>query len=212
VTADELPGVHSRVVRALAGGGPAAPPALHARIDALVRRSTRPARRYRRAAPIAVAASLALVAVLALAGSGESTHNELARLATRPAAQPSPAADPRQPTQLARRFENVAYPNWSDEFDWDPAGARTDRVAGRRTDTVFYVHTHHRIAYTIVAGPPLGVPAGADSVRVGGVEIHRFRDGPLDVVTFVRNGRTCVLSGDVHDPDTLLKLAAWRAT
>jgi hypothetical protein len=30
----------------------------------------------------------------------------------------------------------------------------------------------------------------------------------MDVVTFERNGRTCVLSGDVHDPDTLVKLAS----
>jgi hypothetical protein len=27
------------------------------------------------------------------------------------------------------------------------------------------------------------------------------------VVTWERNGRTCVLSGDVHDPFTLVKLA-----
>jgi hypothetical protein len=34
--------------------------------------------------------------------------------------------------------------------------------------------------------------------------------GRQDVVTFERNGRTCVLSGDVHDPDTLVKLASWE--
>jgi hypothetical protein len=90
------------------------------------------------------------------------------------------------------------------------SGARRDRVAGRDADTVFYLHTHHRISYTIVAGPPLSPPAGADSVSIDGITIHRFRDGPRDVVTFERGGHTCVLSGEVHNPATLLKLAAWR--
>jgi hypothetical protein len=47
-------------------------------------------------------------------------------------------------------------------------------------------------------------------MSAGGLELRRFRLGRQDVVTFERNGRTCVLSGDVHDPDTLVKLAAWK--
>jgi hypothetical protein len=45
-------------------------------------------------------------------------------------------------------------------------------------------------------------------LNVNGVKLYRFRLGAQDAVAFERNGRTCVLSGKVHDPDTLVKLAA----
>jgi hypothetical protein len=112
---------------------------------------------------------------------------------------------------LQREFAGVTFPDWERAHGWRAVGARRDRVDGQATDTVFYFHTHHRIAYTVVDGPPLEPPAEASRVSVGGVDLHRFRDGPLDVVMFVRGGHSCVLSGDVHDPRTLLKLASWRA-
>jgi hypothetical protein len=199
---------HARVVRALRDGGPAPPDGFVERIDALAR-APNPARR-RPLVPVLAGAVVAAVLVVVAVTPGGSTATDLARLVTQPAAERAPSIDLGRPAELRRGFAGVSYPNWASEFRWYADGARGDRVAGRRTDTVFYVHTHHRIAYTIVAGRPLRAPSYASTVRVGGLEIHRFRDGPRDVVMFERDGRTCVLSGEVHDPATLVKLAAWK--
>jgi hypothetical protein len=62
----------------------------------------------------------------------------------------------------------------------------------------------------VISGAPIEPPADAETLNARGLQLHRFRLGRQDVVTFERNGRTCVLSGDVHDPDTLVKLASWK--
>jgi hypothetical protein len=104
----------------------------------------------------------------------------------------------------------VTYPYWTQKFGWQMAGQRTDSIDGRATRTVFYRHTHHRIGYTVVSGKPLKRPAGAERLVVDGVEMYRYRDGRNTVVTFERNGHTCVLAGYVHSATTLPKLASWN--
>jgi hypothetical protein len=147
---------------------------------------------------------------LLLTAPGASTTISLARVVTHGPAGPAPGIELGRPELLKRRFEGVTFPNWTGRFDWIAVGSREDSVGGRRAATVFYHHTHHTIAYTVVAGEPLRPPASAARERVGGVVVHRFRDGPRDVVMFVRGGRTCVLAGEVHNPLTLVRLAAWR--
>jgi hypothetical protein len=219
---DEIPERHRRAVRALHSGGPAAPAALHRRVEA-VRRRGRAAvprrveteRRAPRAwrlgavAAVATAAALALIVGLVSLGGGPSVE-AVASFSLRPATQPTPAPDPSQPALLRRELERVAFPNWSAEFGWKADGARSDTVDGRRADTVFYTHKGHRISYTVIAGDPIDPPGQATAIGAGGVELHRFRDGPRDVVVFTRGGRTCVLAGDVIHDDTLVKLASWR--
>ena len=46
---------------------------------------------------------------------------------------------------------------------------------------------------------------------VNGLTMLAYKDGRRDVVTFERNGRTCVLAGVVHRRSTLVKLASWKA-
>ena len=62
----------------------------------------------------------------------------------------------------------------------------------------------------MISGPTIEPPADAEVLTARGVELHRFRLGRQDVVTFERGGQTCVLSGAVHDPDTLVQLASWE--
>jgi hypothetical protein len=62
----------------------------------------------------------------------------------------------------------------------------------------------------VVSGRPLEPPGHAERFVVNGLEIRAYTDGPRDVITFRRNGRTCVLAGAVHRRSTLLKLAAWK--
>jgi hypothetical protein len=194
----EVPAHHQRVIAALQAGGPAMPDHLLPGVQAL---QVRPARRtwgLRPALAGGLAAALAIVVavVLSLSGSRDSGVVTAAGLSERPS------------TQTAQRsFAGITYADWGARFRWFKVGGRTDVVEGRRTSTVFYRHTHHRIAYTVFAGRPIEPPDDAAVLRANGLELHRFKLGTQDVVTWVRNGRTCVLSGDVHNPFTLVKLA-----
>jgi hypothetical protein len=203
---------HQRVHRLLNGGGPATPPTLHASLRAL-RAPAAPRRRPGRLALAGAVAVTTLVAVLAIAltaGSPSSpTVAEAAAVATRAATAPSPTRDAAHPTLTRASFDGVRYPDWEERFGWRVAGQRTDSIGGRATRTVFYRHTHHRVGYTVISGEPLKRPAGAQRLVVNGLEMYRYRDGRNTVVTFVRNGHTCVLAGYVHFASTLPKLASW---
>jgi hypothetical protein len=192
-----LPERHLRVVTALQAGGPGVPQSLLRQalaVEARPRPSVRPAL----AGAVALAMTLVVIAVLALNGPSGVSAMDAALLSPLPAERATQAPS----------FEGVSYPDWSRAFGWRKAGQRTDELGGRRTTTAFYRHTHHRIGYTVISGRPIDPPDGADVVTVNDTELHRFRLGEQDVVTFIRNGHTCVLSGKVHRASTLVKLAA----
>jgi hypothetical protein len=216
-----VPEHHRRVIRALQAG-PRAPDRLHRRIEQMYAEAARrpprmPALRgrgmprwsLRPALAAGVAAILAVALVVAL-GGGESRVVQAAELSLKPSTEPPPPTNLERPALVERSFAGVRFPAWSGKFGWRTDGARSDELDGRETVTVYYKHTHHRIGYTVIAGPPVEPPDDAETLNARGLELRRFRLGRQDVVTFVRNGRTCVLSGDVHDPDTLVKLSSWK--
>ena len=221
----QLPEHHRRVILALQSG-PRAPDRLHRRVqelqaEAAERRPRMPALPHlgmprSRLRPAVVAATAVAVLVIALVvalfagGPGGSRVVQAAELSLSPSTEPAPPTNLEQPALIERSFAGVTFPAWSGKFGWRTDGARSDRVDGRRTTTVYYTHTHHRIGYTVISGRTIAPPEDAEMLTVRGLELHRFRLGVQDVVTFERNGRTCVLSGDVHDPDTLVKLASWK--
>ncbi len=203
-----------RVHRLLSSGGPATPPAVRVGLQRV--RAPSPPRRSH-ASRVALAGATALVAfaiVLALSINGGAptvpTVGDAAAPSARAATAPAPARDSRHPALLRASFAGVTYPYWKQHFGWRTSGERTDTIDGRTARTVFYRHTHHRIGYTVVSGEPLKRPAGAERLVVDGVEMYRYRDGRNTVVTFKRNGRTCVLAGYVHFATTLPKLASWN--
>jgi hypothetical protein len=208
---------HERVHRLLSTAGPATPPALRARLDEQSARAAAPARRVRpRTALAGAVATVAVAAVLALTlvaelGNG-LTVAEAARPSALAATAPAPAQDARRPTLLRASFAGVTYPDWNKQFGWRTTGRRHDSLDGGRTaETVFYQHTHHRIGYTVVSGKPLKAPGHAQRYEANGLVMLAYKDGRRDVVTFERDGRTCVLAGVVHQRATLLKLASWKA-
>ena len=213
-----VPEHHRRVIQALQSG-PRAPDRLHRRIEAMEpggawRLPRMPALRDRsalrpwlRPALVTAVLAVALVAALSLGTSGSSRVVQAAELSLSPSTEAPPPTNRQEPALLRRSFAGVTFPAWSGKFGWRTDGARSDELDGRETQTVFYKHTHHRIGYTVISGQTIEPPEDAEELNVGGVELHRFRLGRQDVVTFERGGRTCVLSGDVHDPDTLVKLA-----
>jgi len=185
---------------------------LRARIRAQSAPPVRPQRRRRFAIAGALAgavAAAALAAVLIVPSGQSPTVVEAARLSDGPATE-SVGADTDNERLLAADVEGVPFPNWSDEFGWREDGTRTDRLDGRSARTVFYERGDKRVAYTIVSGKGIPAPGGSRPATRNGVRFHALADGGRRVVTWWRDGRTCVLSSaDVGDPQ-LIKLASWK--
>jgi anti-sigma factor RsiW len=156
------------------------------------------------------AAALALGLVLPGALQGGPSVADAAALAQKPPSQAAPTGIPGTPQLLRASVDGVPFPNYAAKFGWKPAGARQDDPSGRRATTVYYEKGARRIAYTIVSGDALDPPSGARVTRRGGVEYRTFRDDGRAVVTWKRNGHTCVLSGTVVRPEELVTLADWR--
>jgi anti-sigma factor RsiW len=204
---------HRRTAAALRGSGASPPADLRRRLQA--RASPAPRRRWATRRQVAVAGGLAALvlgfgATLSGLRRAEPSATGAAALAARPATEPAPPQRAARPELLARDVEGVAFPAWGAKFGWQPRGARTDALDGRRAVTVFYEHEGHRIGYTILSGPPLDAPVDARRSRVRGVELASWRDGMRSVVMFERGGHTCVIAGHVIHADTLPKLATWR--
>jgi anti-sigma factor RsiW len=158
----------------------------------------------------AAAVLLALILVLPGAFSGGPSVADAAALAEKPPTQAAPGGVPDVPQLLRAEVDGVPFPNYAAKFGWKPVGARQDDPSGRGATTVYYEKDGRTIAYTIVSGDSLDRPSDARSTMRGGVEFRTFRDDGRTVVTWERNGRTCVLSSKSVPPAELLMLADWR--
>jgi hypothetical protein len=196
-----------------------APAELHASVQSLVAaessQKTRP-RSSRRLVPVAAAAvaAVALVAVLlASSGSSAPTVNQAALLALRQPTEPAPAESPGRSPKLQRAAAGITFPYWRHELGWNTSGARNDRFASRSATTVFYTPASPaggtaRVGYTILSGTALALPK-AHAVEHRGVRYLVLSDHGATVVTWRRNGHTCILAARGVAPKTLLHLAAW---
>ncbi len=66
------------------------------------------------------------------------------------------------------------------------------------------------MAYEIVSGAPLRLGASAGRTWRQGVGFRTLSSPRGAVITWMRDGHTCVLVGNHAALPTLLKLAAWR--
>ncbi len=190
-----------------------APASLRARVDALTEGAPSgdaPGRRRGRrlgralALPAATALAVVIAAVVILAGgtTGGPTVPQATHLALSAATLPAPAVDPANPGLLRISSDGIPFSNWA---GWYPVGARTDTVDGRRMVTVFYrAPDGTRVGYTIVARPPLEKGESRDGYTVSYTLGHQ---GSARLVTWVRDGRTCVIAGQSVTYPTLLRLA-----
>jgi anti-sigma factor RsiW len=165
---------------------------------------------------LGLAATLAaLAAIVGLAGTGPAAPT--VALAATVAARPAVASVGEPPDDTVRlpgvRAAGLPFPYWEDRFGWRATGARTDRVDGRAMTTVFYRRGGRQIAYTIVSGRTLA--PGTSPVRAltrARTELATFStNSGRHVVTWMRRGHTCVLSGQNVPLKALLELASWRA-
>jgi anti-sigma factor RsiW len=208
----ERQGVALEALRGTADTG--APARLRARVDRQ-RAGVRAAGRRGRVViggAIATAAAVLLALILVLPGSfsGGPSVADAAALAEKPPTQAAPGSVPGTPQLLRAEVDDVPFPNYAAKFGWKPVGARHDDPSGRGATTVFYEKEGRTIAYTIVSGDALDHPSDAHSTTRGGVEFRSLRDDGRAVVTWERDGNTCVLSSKSASPAELLELADWR--
>jgi hypothetical protein len=206
-----------RVVQALhqARATERAPARLRTRIEAArPSRAAAARRRFAYAGGVAVALAavvLALVLALPSGAPGGPSVSDAAALANRGPTMAAPVPDPSHPRALL--YQNVGevyFPNWNTHLGWHAVGARTDTLHGRAAVTVYYRSNNRMIAYTIVNSPPLSQPSGKETWR-NGTELRTLQLNGRQVVTWRRNGDTCVLSGTGVTAAALQKLAAWKA-
>jgi anti-sigma factor RsiW len=211
----ERQGIALEALRGTADIG--APARLRADVD--LRREARAGRRGRprvtlrqSVAGVAAAAAvvLALILVLPSGFSGAPSVADAAALAEKPPTQPAPGGVPGAPALLRTEVDDVPFPNYAAKFGWRPAGAREDDPSGREATTVHYQKGARTIQYTIVSGDALDPPSDARTTTRAGVEYRSFRHDGRTVVTWERDGHTCVLSAKAVRPAELLALADWR--
>jgi hypothetical protein len=189
-----------------------APAGLRTRIEAERERAQRPARRRRfglgSALAGATAAAAVLVALLLPGGAGGPTVVEAAELATRAPEAPAPQAG--EAKLLATSAFGLPFPDWAEKFGWVASGRRVDELDGRRAVTVFYEKDGREIAYTIISGEALPAPEPSAEATREGTRLRYLTDDGRTIVTWERNGLTCVLSGPDVPATTLLNLAGWK--
>ena len=202
-----------RAVQALDAVAVPAPAGLRRRIEAERRRSAPAARRRRLGfgAGLAVAAAAATLVIIFLLPSsvpGGTVIAEAAELQGLPNQEGAPA--PAGPALLNKEAEGIPFPNYRLKFGWRAAGQRADRLRGRQSTTVFYRKGGQRIGYSILSGSPLAPPADARRRGVHGTLVWSFDSGGRTIVTWLRQGRTCVMSGVGVPRATLYELAGWK--
>jgi len=196
-----------------------APPELHASVQSMVAArpaAAAPARRSWRLAPVLAMAVLviALAAVLLSGGSSSTpTVSQAALLALREPTQPAPRESTDGHATLQRGVDGISFPYWRHTLGWSSTGARSDNFAGHAATTVFYAGPNASsgnatVGYTILSGDALPLPKGTP-IEHRGVRYYVLHDHGATVVTWRREGHTCILAARGVAPGTLLHLAAW---
>lgn len=154
------------------------------------------------------AAMVALVLALS-GGTVAPTVQQAAPVALRVATAPAPASRPGG-RALAAAVEGISFPRW-EQLGWRAVGQRFDRVGGHAVRTVFYTDpSGHRLGYAIAAGDALSV-SGGRVVRAGGTELRVLNLRGAHVVTWRRDGHTCIVAARSVDPMVLVGLATYEA-
>jgi hypothetical protein len=159
-------------------------------------------------AAIGVAAA-AIIAILVIAIGGGSSNPTLGQAAQAGlAASTMPAPTEAGATTLDVSTAGIPFPYWEHTIGWRAKGARADSFGGRHAFTVYYENMHggQRVGYTIVTGPPIDVHGGL-TVTSHGIPYTFKRVGSARLITWVRNGHTCVIAGQGVTYSTLARLA-----
>lgn len=206
-----------------------APESLHRQIESMIADSgkrrgaraiaaggDRPARSFRLAPRLAAGGAIAaVIAALAIAvglsgGSSTLSVRDASALTLRQATAPAPSESSSDRRQLTAAVDGVRFPYWGGHFGWRSTGSRTDTVDGRAVTTVFYTNRRgERVGYAIVAGDGRAQMGGGVVSMRDGTPYRVLTVNGVAVVTWLRDGRLCVVSGRGVSGSTLLALASW---
>jgi anti-sigma factor RsiW len=169
-------------------------------------------RRARRRIPvrglIMVAAAAVILALLARSNRADDVRSEV-HITLERATLAGPPRATGQRAVLTAAVDGIAFPDWQSR-GWLATGARTDSFAGRAVETVFYSSPGYgRVGYSIAAGAPLPVGGAQRVLRGGGVAYAVLSADGATVVTWLRDGHTCVLASKQAPAAALLALAGW---
>jgi hypothetical protein len=221
----------SELVELIRSNDVRAPDSLHRKVDAMIAERTRgPARAPgaarrgssvdgrrtfelgpRIAAGGAFAVALiALAIVIGLSGGGSTLSlRDASALTLRSATDKAPSESASDHRELTAAVDGVTFPYWGGHFGWRTTGTRSDRVDGREITTVFYENKRgQRVGYAIAAGKAPPQSGGIVSVK-DGTPYRLLTVGGVEVVSWLRDGRLCVVSGHGVKGATLLRLASW---
>jgi hypothetical protein len=154
---------------------------------------------------------IALAIVVGLSGGSSTLSVRDASKTTVRAGSSRPPAESRSDRrELAAAVDGVSFPYWGAHFGWHATGSRTDRVDGRTITTIFYANRRgQRVGYAIAAGTsPAQMSGGVVSMR-DGTPYRLLTVNGRAVVSWLRQGHLCVVSGRGVDGATLLRLASW---
>jgi plasmid stabilization system protein ParE len=206
-----------------ATGEIAAPASLRASVEELADGATRGRSRRDRAADrrrvavwrprvsialVAFAAVVVAIVSIALHGESAPTVNGTARLALAAAVDPAPATDPADRDLLSLRVNRIPFPSYLRSTGWRASGARRDTLDGRHVTTVFYTSGGGRVGYSIVSGTALAVPRGSTVRGPTGVQYVLTSSDGAQLITWRRDGHTCVIASRSVGRGALLALAA----
>jgi hypothetical protein len=208
------PHTESELIELVRSSDVRAPDSLHRQVGTMI--ASRRRRRLALHPPVlgAVAAAVVMVVALAvvLSGGGSPTlhFNQAAAPTLRAATRSAPPESSTNHTELTAAVDGVKFPYWEDRFGWRSTGMRSDQIAGRAITTVFYSDASgRRIGYAIIAGHPAPRIGGGVVLWRGGVPYRLLTTNGAAVVTWLRDGHLCVVSGRGVSSATLLKLASW---
>ncbi len=208
------PHTESELIELVRSSKERAPDSLHRQVGTLL--ASRRRHRLALNPPVLAAVTAAVVVVVALAvvlsgGSSPTLSMHLAAAPTlRAATLSAPPESSTNHTELTAAVDGVKFPYWEDRFGWRSTGMRSDQIAGRTITTVFYADASgRRIGYAIIAGHPAPqINSGAVLWR-GGVPYRLLSEDGASVVSWLRDGHLCVVSGRGVSSATLLRLASW---
>ena len=155
----------------------------------------------------AAAAALVVALVMVLAGGspGAPSVADAAGAALRAPTLPAPGVDPADVRYTDASIAGVPFPNYADDSAWRAVGARVDALGSRASRTVRYEAGPSAVGYTIVDGAALPFPPGSSVVDAAGTPVWVARlDGAL-VVSWERDGHTCVLASRTATLPQLLR-------
>jgi len=203
--------LHRQIEAMIAGKAPATGPphAGASRKDRAVRPFGLGPRLAAGGAIAAVVVALAIVVGLS-GGSSTLSVRDASALTLRQATSAPPAESSSDRGELTAAVDGVSFPYWGGHFGWRSTGSRTDHLDGRTVTTIFYANPRgRRVGYAIVAGTaPAQMSGGVVSMR-DGTPYRLLTVNGTAVVSWLRAGHLCVVSGRGVDGATLLALASW---